>query len=151
MQRKRRLKEIDSDDNMNDMEPPTKRKKSSRIAKQQQEQEEEEKNMFDLKYIEHETIAGIIPSDVSTIKGSSKIAAFDMDWTIIKPKGKKKFPQNRKDWEWMFNGDPVTKKLKQLNSDGYQIVIFSNQNGIGSGKQSLDSVAGKIIDLGEKV
>jgi len=105
--------------------------------------------MFDLDTIEHETIACIVPDDVSKIKGSSKIAAFDMDWTLVKPKGKNKFPKSRKDWEWMYGIKKVPSKLKELHNDGYQVVIFSNQNGIGSGKQTLDSVAGKIMDLSE--
>ena len=54
------------------------------------------------------------------------------DWTIVKPK-KTKFPKGRNDWEWVFGCVP--KKIKEIHSEGYRIVIFSNQNGIGTGKQ----------------
>ena len=74
-----------------------------------------------------------------------------MDWTLIKPKSNKKFPQGRSDWVWMFDSDEtVPNKLKKLNESGHQIVIFSNQNGIGSGKQSLAEVSGKNNGFGEE-
>ena len=107
--------------------------------------------MFDLDIFEYETIALVAPKNQSDIKGSTKIASFDMDHTLIKPKGKNKFPKSRTDWKWMWDNNTVPTKLKQLHKNGYQIVIFTNQNGIGSGKQSLTAVAGKIIDLSEEV
>jgi len=150
--KKRALKELSSDSEEEDHPMPP-RKKSRRVATKQKQKEDKNKNMHDLEIWRYESIAIIAPNP-DKIKGCTKIAAFDMDWTLIKPKSTKKFPQNRKDWVWMF-GDNLFKKnvvpnkLKKLHQNGYQIVIFSNQNGIGTKKQSLDDVAGKIIDLSE--
>jgi len=58
---------------------------------------------------------------------NSKIAAFDLDDTLIKVKGKLKFPKDENDWQFLFSSTP--NKLKKLVDDGYRIVIFSNQNG----------------------
>jgi bifunctional polynucleotide phosphatase/kinase len=52
-----------------------------------------------------------------------------MDSTLIEPKGKGKFPANRKDWRFLseFN---IEKNLKTLHEEGWKIVIFTNQAGI---------------------
>ena len=168
--KKRAFKEIENESNSNNApEPPRKRKKESNTATNESNSNNAPKsprkrrkrskrkpkkkqikipNMIDLKITEFETIAIIAP-DTDKISGSSKIAAFDMDWTLIKTKGKTKFPTDRKDWVWLYPNVPS--KLKQLAQAGYQVVIFSNQNGIGTGKQTLESVAGKIIDLSQEV
>nr|XP_054763996.1 bifunctional polynucleotide phosphatase/kinase-like [Lytechinus pictus] len=65
------------------------------------------------------------------IKGSSKVAGFDLDYTLIKPKSGKKWPTGPSDW--MLLNDKVEKKLKELHKDGYKIVIISNQRGIEKG------------------
>eukprot|EP01084_Bolivina_argentea_P299290 515884_1 len=151
--KKRSLKEMESDSDCEQEEVGPPRKRSRRLSDKQKQKEDESKNMFDLEVFEFESIAIIAP-DPDQIKGSSKIAAFDMDWTLVRPKGTRKFPKSRNDWVWMYkdiitNKNTVATQLKQLHRDGYQVVIFSNQNGIGSGKQSLDSVSGKVIDLSE--
>ncbi|OKO93950.1 Bifunctional polynucleotide phosphatase/kinase [Penicillium subrubescens] len=54
-----------------------------------------------------------------------RIASFDLDSTLIKTISGNTFPKSPKDWQWW---DPaVPGKLKELNSEGYQVVIFSNQ------------------------
>ncbi|PLW30058.1 hypothetical protein PCANC_24007 [Puccinia coronata f. sp. avenae] len=57
---------------------------------------------------------------------SSKIAAFDIDGTLIKVKSGKKFPANADDWKLWANNIP--KKLQGAHADGYAIVLLSNQN-----------------------
>ncbi|CAF3234546.1 unnamed protein product [Rotaria socialis] len=75
-----------------------------------------------------------IPCDgleVFTSKGvisSEKIAAFDMDGTIILTKSGKVHPTDENDWRIGF--DTCFKKLKQLCVDNYKIVIFTNQRGL---------------------
>lgn len=59
------------------------------------------------------------------------IAGFDLDHTIIKTKSKKTFPVDKDDW---CIDDQVVNKLIDLNKK-YNIVIFTNQGGIKSGKQ----------------
>ena len=76
---------------------------------------------------------------------SAKIAAFDMDTTLIIPKSGKTFPQSRNDWRWMF--ESVPSKLAELHKNGYKVVIISNQNGISKGKTTAATIQGKIMDL----
>lgn len=75
----------------------------------------------------------------------SKIAAFDMDHTLIKPKSGAKFPTDRYDWKWLY--DNVPEILKKYNNDGFKIVIFSNQGGVDKGKQNVKDLYGKIEDM----
>ncbi|CZT20336.1 related to bifunctional polynucleotide phosphatase/kinase [Ramularia collo-cygni] len=58
----------------------------------------------------------------------TKIAAFDLDDTIIKTKSAKKFSLGPDDWQWWHACVPA--KLKQLHEDGYAVVFVSNQNAI---------------------
>lgn len=71
-----------------------------------------------------------------------KIAAFDMDATLIKVKSGKDFPIDEKDWEWLFPSVPT--KLQQLYKDGFEIVIFTNQNGIDIGKKRDHKLAKQL-------
>jgi len=57
---------------------------------------------------------------------SNKIAAFDYDHTLIKPKEGKTFASNIDDWSWYLSNIPD--KLRSLNKQNYSIVIFSNQS-----------------------
>ena len=59
---------------------------------------------------------------------NEKIAAFDLDSTIIKTKSGKKFPQDNNDW--MFCYESVKKKLKELHDDNYVILFITNQSGL---------------------
>jgi len=86
-----------------------------------------------------------------SITPSPKIAAFDMDWTLIFPKSGKKFPTGRNDWKWWPDGtNVVEKKLKELHSEGYRIVILTNQNGIKKGSTTPEIISGKITDISEE-
>ncbi len=77
---------------------------------------------------------------------SQRIAAFDLDSTLITPKDPSKtFPQSRNDWRWWHTS--VGAKLKELHSDGWHIVIFSNQSGASQGRKAPDEITGKISDL----
>lgn len=58
-----------------------------------------------------------------------KIAAFDLDSTLITTMSGNKFAKSGKDWKW-WNRE-VPDKLRKLHQDqGYQIVILSNQKGL---------------------
>lgn len=54
-----------------------------------------------------------------------KVAMFDMDWTLIKPKGGRTFPKDVDDWEWLR--PTVPQKIKTFYDKGFAIVIFTNQ------------------------
>lgn len=76
---------------------------------------------------------------------SSKVAAFDLDWTIVKPTSGQ-FAKSRMDWEWMFDG-VVKTRLQQLNKEGYKIIFFTNQAGIEKNRTQVEDVQWKIVDL----
>lgn len=79
------------------------------------------------------------PSDC---KPSNKIGSYDMDGTLITTQSGKVFPTNVDDWKLAF-GTVVT-TLKSKHSDGYKIVIFTNQAGVTSGKT-------KVVDIKKKI
>lgn len=60
-------------------------------------------------------------------KSSTKVAAFDLDGTLIKPKSGAKFAKDHEDWKWWADGTTIPKKLKELDEEGYSIVIVTNQ------------------------
>ncbi|KAM9959170.1 hypothetical protein ACTFIR_000228 [Dictyostelium discoideum] len=76
----------------------------------------------------------------------SKIASFDMDSTMIKNKSGKVHAINKDDWLWW--DECVPKNLKQLYDDGYQVVIFTNQGGIGHGSKFCRT---KFNDITKKI
>ena len=59
---------------------------------------------------------------------SSNVAGFDLDSTIIKTKSGRKFGKNADDWMWLYKCVPD--KLKSLQDEGFNIVIFTNQSGL---------------------
>ncbi|KAJ5736752.1 uncharacterized protein N7483_001877 [Penicillium malachiteum] len=62
-----------------------------------------------------------------------KIAAFDLDSTLIKTRSGNTFPRSADDWQW-WDGSVAT-KLGSLHEEGYQVVIFSNQKKISIQKE----------------
>ncbi|RPA77395.1 polynucleotide kinase 3'-phosphatase [Ascobolus immersus RN42] len=68
------------------------------------------------------------------MKEPRKIAAFDLDSTLIKTKSGNKHPKDEHDW--LFFHPSVPAKLKSLHESSHQVIIFSNQAGI-----KLDSKA----------
>ncbi|KAG2173495.1 hypothetical protein INT44_007086 [Umbelopsis vinacea] len=65
------------------------------------------------------------PDDTRT-----KIAAFDLDGTLILTASGRTFAKDESDWKWLSASVP--KKLESLHNDGYAIAILSNQNGLNS-------------------
>ena len=54
------------------------------------------------------------------------MAAFDYDWTLVKPLEDKILPKDINDWMWLSSD--VQEKLKKYHDDDYMIVIFTNQS-----------------------
>jgi len=77
---------------------------------------------------------------------SDKVAAFDLDHTLIKPKTDNKFPIDSDDWQWLYPN--IVSILKNIYNEGYKIVIFSNQAGIEKDK-TLDKTLEN--DIKEKI
>ena len=61
-------------------------------------------------------------------KISNKMAAFDLDGTIIKTKSGRRFPKDKDDWQLI--NDSIKIKLSSLIDDGYAIIIFTNQKNL---------------------
>lgn len=80
-------------------------------------------------------------------KASSKIAAYDMDGTLITTKSGKVFPKNADDWRIAF-GTAVT-TLKAKFDDNYKIAILTNQAGVTSGKTKLIDLKTKIENIAQ--
>lgn len=78
-------------------------------------------------------------------KDSAKLALFDMDGTLIEPKSGKAHSVNYQDWKlW----DPsVPAKLKTLSSQGYRIIIVSNQMGVEKGHTTTKELSMKVEDF----
>ncbi|KAK5584261.1 hypothetical protein RB653_005869 [Dictyostelium firmibasis] len=94
------------------------------------------------KWIRDESIAYYLGEVLSR----PKIASFDMDSTLIRNKSGRVHAINKDDWLWWE--DCVPKNLKQLYNDGYQVVIFTNQGGIGHGGKFCQS---KFSDITKKI
>ncbi|KAK6749589.1 hypothetical protein RB195_001914 [Necator americanus] len=83
-------------------------------------------------------------------KPRAKIAAFDMDGTLVTTKSGKVFPVDNSDWRIIY--DQVLPRVKKLyGEEEYKIVIFTNQKGIQTGKvdkngfkQKMESIIRKL-------
>lgn len=78
-----------------------------------------------------------------------KIAAFDLDGTIITTQSGKVFPTNCQDWKLNFSQVPG--KLKQLIEDGFKIVFITNQAGLSNGKLKPLDFRKKLCDIRSKL
>ena len=54
-----------------------------------------------------------------------KMAMFDYDWTLVKPKSNGTFSKNENDWTWLTENVPNV--IKEYYKKGYSINIISNQ------------------------
>lgn len=83
------------------------------------------------------------------VKSSAKIAAFDMDGTLIKTKSGNVHPVDTNDWQLAFSSVPS--KLKDQIDKGYKVVILSNQAPIGKGRVKIEDFKKKIENLVTKI
>jgi len=67
-----------------------------------------------------------VPTPFGTV--SNKIAAFDLDGTLITTKSKRRFPKDKDDWRLL--NEKVALKLRCLDKEGYTIVVFTNQKNL---------------------
>lgn len=83
------------------------------------------------------------------VKSSRKIAAFDMDGTLIKTKTGKVHPVDINDWQIAF--PTVAQKLQELITQDFKIVILSNQAPIGNGRVKIEDFKKKIEAIVSKL
>ncbi|GAB7330138.1 hypothetical protein MBLNU13_g01816t1 [Cladosporium sp. NU13] len=82
-----------------------------------------------------------------------KIAAFDLDDTIIATASGNRFAKDASDWKWWHTSVPA--KLKQLHSEGLAIVFISNQAAVSlrsdtktpNGMKSLNNWKAKVTNV----
>ncbi|KAF2692285.1 PNK3P-domain-containing protein [Lentithecium fluviatile CBS 122367] len=67
-------------------------------------------------------------ASVAQTRAKQKIAAFDLDSTLITPASGKKFGHDATDWKWWDSCVPTT--LRRLHKEGYLVAVVSNQGGI---------------------
>lgn len=70
-----------------------------------------------------------------------KVAMFDYDWTLVKPKTGGTFPKDVEDWMWLFPSIPET--LRAYYEKGYAIVVFTNQSKAWK-VQQIETVMSKV-------
>ncbi|GFG02790.1 conserved hypothetical protein [Aspergillus lentulus] len=58
----------------------------------------------------------------------AKVAAFDLDSTLVVTASGNTFPRDSSDWKWFSPNVPT--RLQELNAEGYHVVIMSNQKRI---------------------
>ncbi|KAJ3092807.1 hypothetical protein HK102_002374 [Quaeritorhiza haematococci] len=76
----------------------------------------------------------------------TKIAAFDLDSTLTRTKGKHVFPKDENDWQFLYPAVPS--KLKELYYEsGYGLVIFSNQSGLSKKPEKSAQFKGRVQGL----
>lgn len=71
-----------------------------------------------------------------------KIAAFDLDSTIITTKSRYRFPKSATDWRLL--NSKVAPRITSLVADNYVIVIFTNQAGVSNGRINQSFVRKRI-------
>lgn len=55
-----------------------------------------------------------------------KVAIFDFDWTLVKPKSNGTFPKDEDDWMWLRPNVPI--EVEKYYNKGYCIIIMTNQS-----------------------
>lgn len=63
---------------------------------------------------------------IGSFRNRMKLACFDYDHTLVKPKNNRVFPINKDDWTWLRPNVPSI--LKNYYKRGYSIVIITNQS-----------------------
>uniref|UniRef100_A0A665V8G1 PNK FHA domain-containing protein n=1 Tax=Echeneis naucrates TaxID=173247 RepID=A0A665V8G1_ECHNA len=79
------------------------------------------------------------------VRGSDKIAGFDIDGCIITTKSGKVFPTAPDDWKILY--PEIQPRLATLLKKGYKVVFFTNQMGIAKGKLRPEVFKSKVEDI----
>ena len=84
--------------------------------------------------------------------GKTKLIAFDLDDTLIRPKDKKRFGKDADNWELMFDKEIMRSKIEQYvdlkeDKNEYLIAVLSNQHGIETGHTTEEIVLDKVTQV----
>ncbi|KAI3410372.1 hypothetical protein GPALN_004472 [Globodera pallida] len=82
---------------------------------------------------------------VDGIEHRQKIAAFDLDGTLIKTKSGNTFARNGDDWQ--FWSGKVIGALRKCHSDAFKLCIFTNQKGIRKGLVDAGQFKRKVQNI----
>ncbi|RAH72675.1 putative DNA 3'-phosphatase Tpp1 [Aspergillus aculeatinus CBS 121060] len=63
-----------------------------------------------------------------------KVAAFDLDSTLVSTASGNTFPKSSADWKWWHSTVPT--KLRELNEKGYHVIVITNQKKISLKKET---------------
>lgn len=80
-----------------------------------------------------------------TDRNIPKVAAFDLDSTLIKTKSGKTFAINESDWEWFSPNVPSI--LNNYYEKEYRIMIITNQAGIKKSSAKLSTFQQKVTQI----
>ncbi len=86
-----------------------------------------------------------VPATPEAKAAKKKVAAFDLDSTLVVPRSGAKFAQSRADWKWLDTRVP--EKLHKLAAAGFELVVFSNQAGVEKKQTTQEEVRGRAENV----
>jgi bifunctional polynucleotide phosphatase/kinase len=95
------------------------------------------------------TLIRLVYKKSSHEKYSAKLAMFDLDHTLVKPRQGKKYPKNAMDWMWWDK--EVPKKLTSLCEKGFTIIIITNQAGAEKKAAKSEEIMERIQNIFQEI